>query len=63
MNYAQIGGTYSSIRDAFIPIKPYPSWVFVPETCTWKAPIDMPQDTENRYVWEELTLSWVKVED
>lgn len=60
MNYAQIGGTYSELRDAFIPIKPYPSWVFVEETCTWKAPVDMPQDGK-LYMWEELTVSWAEI--
>lgn len=60
MNYAQIGGTYSKLRDAFIPIKPYPSWVFVEETCTWKAPVDMPQDGK-LYMWEELTISWAEI--
>lgn len=63
MNYAQIGGLYAPVRDAFIPVKPYPSWVFVEETCTWKAPIDMPPwDGNTKYIWEEVTLSWVKLD-
>lgn len=60
MNYAQIGGTYSKLRDAFIPPKPYPSWIFVEETCTWKAPAAMPQDGK-LYMWEEITTSWVEI--
>jgi hypothetical protein len=60
MNYAAIGGTYSKMRDAFIPPKPFPSWVFVPETCTWKAPVDMPQDGK-LYMWEEMTVSWAEI--
>jgi hypothetical protein len=60
MNYAAIGGTYSKMRDAFIPPKPFPSWVFVEETCTWKAPVDMPQDGK-LYMWEEMTVSWVEI--
>lgn len=62
MNYAQVGGQYSALRDAFIPLKPYPSWVFVEETCTWTAPVPMPPwDGVNKYFWEEMTLSWAKV--
>ena len=60
MNYAGIGYTYSKLRDAFIPPKPYPSWVFVEETCNWKAPADMPQDGK-LYMWEEITTSWVEI--
>lgn len=60
MNYAAIGGTYSKMRDAFIPPKPFPSWVFVEETCTWKAPVDMPQDGK-LYMWEEMTVSWAEI--
>lgn len=60
MNYAQIGGTYSVLRDAFIRPKPHPSWVFIPETCDWKAPVDMPQDGK-LYMWEEVTTSWVEI--
>lgn len=57
-NYAGIGFTYDEAKDAFIPPKPYESWVLVEETCTWKAPIDMPQDRLD-YVWDEKTLSWI----
>lgn len=60
MNYAAVGGTYSKVRDAFISPKPFPSWVFIPETCTWKAPVDMPQDGK-LYVWEEMTVSWAEI--
>lgn len=60
-NYAQIGGTYDSTRDAFIPIKEYDSWVLDEDTCRWKAPVDKPDDG-NRYAWDESTTSWVQVE-
>jgi hypothetical protein len=60
-NYAGIGYTYDSQRDAFIPIKPYNSWILNEETCTWNAPVAMPtaQLEENQYYsWNESTLSW-----
>lgn len=61
-NFAQIGGRYSAVRDAFIPIKAFPSLVFDEESCIWVPPIPMPEWTEGiTYVWEEETLSWVKV--
>jgi hypothetical protein len=56
-NHASIGFTYDSQRDAFIPPKPFNSWVLNEQTCLWEAPIAYPQD-DNRYTWNELTLSW-----
>ena len=65
-NYAGIGYTYDSERDAFIPPKPYPSWVLNEDTCLWDAPVPYPTDVgteENpkRYSWDEATTSWVEV--
>lgn len=57
-NYAGIGYTYDSQRDAFIPPQPYPSWILVEETCLWSAPVPMP--TGGIYSWDEETTSWVK---
>lgn len=59
-NYAGIGYTYDAQRDAFIPPKPYPSWVLVAETCQWSAPIAMP--TEGIYSWDEALQNWVPSE-
>ena len=64
-NYAGIGYTFDAARDAFIPPKPYNSWVLVEETCQWKAPVDMPADAgtgepPKRYTWDEATTSWVE---
>ena len=56
-NFAGIGYIYDPVRDAFIPPKPYPSWVLNEQTCLWDAPIAMPQDG-NFYIWDEQTLSW-----
>ena len=64
-NYAGIGYTFDATRDAFIPPKPFNSWVLVEETCQWKAPVDMPADAgtgepPKRYTWDEATTSWVE---
>ena len=59
-NYAGIGYSYDSSRDAFIPPKPYPSWLLEEASCLWKAPIDHPDDGE-MYVWDEDNQEWDKV--
>ena len=56
-NYAGIGYTYDEIRDAFIPPKPYNSWVLNEDTCLWDAPIEYPTDGNN-YNWNEETQQW-----
>jgi hypothetical protein len=56
-NHAGIGYTYDEDRDAFIPPKPYNSWILNEDTCLWNAPVAMPIN-ENKYTWNELTLSW-----
>ena len=59
-NYAGIGYTYDSERDAFIPPKPYISWIFNENTCLWDAPTAMPTDGKI-YSWDEETTSWVEI--
>lgn len=59
-NYAGIGFTYDSVRDAFIPPQPFPSWTLNEETCLWEAPTLYPTDGK-LYTWNEETLSWVEV--
>ncbi len=61
-NYAGIGFTYDADRDAFIPPKPFDSWVLDETTCLWVAPIDYPADG-GEYVWDEATTDWVEVTD
>jgi len=66
-NYAGLGYTYDAGRDAFIPPKPYNSWVLNETTCLWDAPVAMPEDAgtgepPKRYTWDEDTISWVEVE-
>jgi hypothetical protein len=58
-NYAGIGYTYDSTRNAFIAPKPYASWVLNETTCRWDAPTTMPTD-DKRYRWDESTTSWVE---
>jgi hypothetical protein len=56
-NYAGIGYTWDEGRDAFIPPKPYPSWVLNEDSCLWEAPVAMPDDGQ-MYTWNEETTSW-----
>ena len=56
-NYAGIGYTYDTVRDAFIAPKPFASWVLNEATCCWVAPVPYPATGEWR--WDEATLSWV----
>ena len=60
MNYASIGGQYDPVRDAFIPVKPFPSWVLDEEKCVWEPPVERP--TNGNYYWDENTISWIEVE-
>lgn len=55
-NYAAIGGTYDQSLDAFIPPKPYPSWILNLETCKWDPPVPYPG---NQKIWDENSQSWV----
>jgi hypothetical protein len=61
-NYAGIGGTYDESRDAFIPPKPYPSWLLNEDTCLWEAPVPAPTDG-GLYTWDETTLTWTPAGD
>ena len=57
-NHAGIGYTYDEVRDAFIPPKPYNSWILNEQTCNWNAPIARPNDG-NFYKWNEETQNWI----
>lgn len=59
-NFAGVGDTYDKAKDAFIPPKPYPSWLLVEDTCQWKAPTDIPTDGR-AYKWNESTTAWVAI--
>lgn len=61
-NYAGIGYKYDLSLDAFIPPKPYNSWILDEETCTWQPPIPYPtvEDSSGEiYIWDETTVSWL----
>jgi len=61
-NYAGIGYTYDETLDAFIPPKPFDSWLLDEDKAQWKAPSAMPDDGK-RYTWDEATTSWVEQAD
>ena len=66
-NYAGIGYTYDSQRDAFIPPKPFASWQLNDASCLWEAPTPYPTDvgtaeSPKRYTWNEETLAWTLVQ-
>jgi hypothetical protein len=56
-NFAGIGYTYDSSKDAFISAQPYSSWTLNDDTCRWEAPVAYPDDGE-LYEWNEDTTSW-----
>lgn len=61
-NFAGIGFTYDEQRDAFIPPKPFDSWLLNEETCLWDAPVPYPTDGE-MYRWDEETTNWILIEE
>ena len=58
-NYAGVGYSYDSARDAFYAQQPYPSWVLNEETCLWNCPVPYPDDGKY-YVWDEEAIGWVE---
>ena len=61
-NFAGIGFKYDQTRDAFIPPKPYNSWILNEDTCLWEAPIPYPEDNKN-YNWNETNQTWDEIND
>jgi hypothetical protein len=64
-NYAGLGYTYNADIDAFVPPKPFASWLLNETTAQWEAPVTMPADAgtgepPKRYSWDEATTSWVE---
>jgi hypothetical protein len=63
-NFAGIGFQYDQTRDAFIPPKPFNSWILNEDTCRWEAPVAMPEltqeqiDNKNYYAWNEQIINW-----
>ena len=56
-NYAGIGYTYDLDRDAFIPPKPFASWILDEESCQWQSPVARPIDGID-YIWNEEQITW-----
>jgi hypothetical protein len=56
-NHAGIGFIYDEDRDAFIPKKPFNSWILNEQTCLWESPTNRPND-QKEYIWNESTLTW-----
>ena len=61
-NYAGVGYTYDPVRDAFYAPQPFESWTLNEDTCLWESPIPYPDDTENSYLWDEETQTWILAE-
>ena len=59
-NYAGIGYYYDPIRDAFIPPKPFPSWILNEDSCLWDSPVPYPNDGK-MYEWNEDILNWQEI--
>lgn len=61
-NFAGIGFSYDKEKDAFIPPKPFDSWILNEETCLWDAPVNRPEDGKI-YKWDEAAQNWVEAKD
>jgi len=59
-NFAANGYYYDSIRDAFIPPKPFPSWTLDEQSCLWQSPIPYPNDGKF-YTWNEEIGNWEEI--
>jgi len=60
-NHASIGMIYDEDKDAFIPKKPFNSWILNETTCLWEAPVVYPSDGQ-KYIWNETIQNWELVE-
>tara|TARA_A100001201_G_C4013377_1_gene178300 strand:- start:145 stop:543 length:399 start_codon:yes stop_codon:yes gene_type:complete len=61
-NFAGIGMTYDEDRDAFIPPKPFASWILNETTCQWEAPVARPNDGQT-YSWNEENQTWQVIDN
>jgi hypothetical protein len=60
-NFAGAGYTYDNELNAFIPPKPFPSWLLDEKTCQWVPPVTIPEDGD--YSWDETQLVWVLINE
>ena len=61
-NFPGIDYKYDEDRDAFIPKKPHSNWVLDENTCTWKPPVEKPNDGLP-YTWNHDTQSWEQIDN
>lgn len=59
-HYASQNFTFDATLNAFIPPKPFPSWLLNTELCIWEPPVPYPNDGKN-YIWDESILNWVEI--
>ena len=59
-NYAGEGYYYDEQRDAFIPPKPFNSWILNEQSCLWQAPIPRPDFSPN-WIWDEDNVQWISI--
>ena len=58
--YAGLDDVYDESRDAFLPIKPFTSWILNEDICLWEPPIERPNDGKS-YMWDEETINWIEI--
>lgn len=65
VRFAGIGFIYDETLDAFLPPKPYQSWILNQDSFTWKTPIEMPKNEPEgfHYEWDESSINWILVEN
>ena len=56
-NYAAVGFKYDQTKDAFIPPKPFQSWILNETSCLWESPVAKPDDGQS-YDWNETNQTW-----
>ena len=61
-NFAVVGFVYDFKLDAFIPPKPFDSWLLNKETCQWEPPVAKPTDGK-LYEWNENDKSWTEIDN
>jgi hypothetical protein len=64
-NYPGVGYFYDEGLDAFIPPKPFPSWIINKDKGDWEAPIPYPGEVSEdphvanvEYMWDEENGMW-----
>lgn len=61
-NFASVGYRYDESLDAFIPPKPFDSWILNTSSYVWDPPVPHPNDG-NLYYWDDVSLNWIRYDD